>query len=129
MMLATDGVQMKPGLLYDSKQGNLVGNALRTFIGVETAALTFRTKQYSTSYCSHICYGKRFYNDFFLNHQTIALVNNFLSLVSIKPITTTTTTNFELKQSDWREGWLLNLIIALFLCRGRGICRVMETRP
>ena len=38
---------------------------LRTFIGVETAALTFRTKQYSTSYSSHICYGKRFYNHFF----------------------------------------------------------------
>ena len=30
--------------------------------------------------------------------------NQALSLVSIKPITTTTTTNFELKQSDWREG-------------------------
>ena len=28
---------------------------LRAFIGVETAALTFRTKQYSTSYSSHIC--------------------------------------------------------------------------
>ena len=28
---------------------------LRVFIGVETAALTFRTKQYSTSYGSHIC--------------------------------------------------------------------------
>ena len=27
------------------------------------------------------------------------------------------------------EGWPLNLIIALFLCRGRGICGVMETRP
>ena len=51
-----------------------------------------------------------------------------LGLVSIKPITTTATTNFESKQSDWSEGWLLNLTIALFLCRGRGICRVMETR-
>ena len=39
-----------------------------------------------------------------------------------------TTTNFESKQSDYGEGWLLNLIIALFLCRGRGICPVMETR-
>ena len=43
---------------------------LRAFIGVETAALTFRTKQYSTSNSSHICYGKRFYNDFFLNRHT-----------------------------------------------------------
>ena len=51
-----------------------------------------------------------------------------LSLVSIKPITTTDTTNFELKQSDKFEGWLLKLINALFLCRGRGICRVMEIR-
>ena len=55
---------------------------LRTFIGVETTALTFRTKQYSTNYRSHICYGKRFYNDFFLNHHTIALVNNCLKLLS-----------------------------------------------
>ena len=57
------------------------------------------------------------------------LLELFWSLVSIKPITTTTTTNFESKQSDYREGWLLNLIIALFLCRARGICRFMETRP
>ena len=51
---------------------------LGAFIGVETAALTFRTRQYSTSYSSHICYCKRFYNDFFLNHNTIALVRNCL---------------------------------------------------
>ena len=60
---------------------------LRTFVGVETAALTFRMEQYSTSYSSHICYGKRFFNDFFLNHHTIALVNNcikFLSCVVIE---------------------------------------------
>ena len=56
---------------------------LRAFVGVETAALTFRTKQYSTNHSSNICYGKRFYNDFFLNHNTIALVHNCLSLVSI----------------------------------------------
>ena len=62
--------------------------ALRTFIGVETAALTFRTKQYSTSYSSHICYGKRFCNDFFLNHHTIALVNNFLKLLNCVVIET-----------------------------------------
>ena len=31
-----------------------------------------------------------------------------LGLVSIKPISTTTTTNFESKQSDQWEGWLLN---------------------
>ena len=45
---------------------------------VKTAALTFRTKQYSTSYSSHIGYGKRFCYDFFLNHNTIALVHNCL---------------------------------------------------
>ena len=61
---------------------------LRTFNGVETAALTFRTKQYCTSYSSHICYGKRFYNDFFLNHHTIALVNNFLKLLNCVVIET-----------------------------------------
>ena len=61
---------------------------LRMFVGVETAALTFRTKQYSTSYSSHICYGKRFYNDFFLNHHTIALVNNFLKLLNCAVIET-----------------------------------------
>ena len=55
---------------------------------METAALTFRTKQYSTSYSSHICYGKRFYNDFFLNHHTIALVNNCLKLLSCVVIET-----------------------------------------
>ena len=61
---------------------------LGAFIGVETAALIFRTKQYSTSYSSHICYGKRFYNDFFLNHHTIALVNNCLKLLSCVVIET-----------------------------------------
>ena len=55
---------------------------LRTFIGVETAALTFRTKQYSTGYSSHICYGKRFYNDFFLYQHTIVPVHNCLKLFS-----------------------------------------------
>ena len=62
--------------------------SLRAFIGVETAALTFRTKQYSTSYSSHICYGKRFYNDFFLNHNTITLVHNCLKLLSCVVIET-----------------------------------------
>ena len=52
---------------------------LRAFTAVETAALTFRTKQYSTSCSSHICYGKRFCNDFFSNHNTIALVLNCLT--------------------------------------------------
>ena len=60
----------------------LESSSLRTFIGVETAALSFRTKQYSTSHSSNICYGKRFYNDFFLNHNTIALVHNCLKLLS-----------------------------------------------
>ena len=63
---------------------------LTAFIGVETTALTFKTKQYSTSYSSHtcICYGKWFYNDFFLNHHTIALVNNCLKLLSCVVIET-----------------------------------------
>ena len=61
---------------------------LRAFIGVETAVLTFRTKQYGTSNSSHICYGKRFYNDFFSNHHTIALVNNWLKLISCVVIDT-----------------------------------------
>ena len=30
----------------------------------------------------NICYGKRFYNDFFSNHSTIALVHNCLKLLS-----------------------------------------------
>ena len=51
-------------------------STLRTFIGVKTAALTFLMKQYSTSYSSHISYGKRFCNDCFLNHNTLALVHN-----------------------------------------------------
>ena len=42
---------------------------LRVFIGMETAALTFRTKQYSTGHSSHICYGKHLCNDFLLNHN------------------------------------------------------------
>ena len=37
---------------------------------------------------SDICYGKRFYNDFFLNHHTIALVNNCLKLLSCVVIET-----------------------------------------
>ena len=36
------------------------GKYLRAFIGKETSALTLRKKQYSTSYSSHICYGKRY---------------------------------------------------------------------
>ena len=63
-------------------------NSLRTFTGVETAALTFRTKQYRTSYSSHICYGKRFYNDFFLNHHTIRLVNSLIELFNCVVIET-----------------------------------------
>ena len=55
---------------------------------METAALTLRTKQYSTGYSSHICYGKRFYNDFFLNHLTIVLVHNSLKLLSCVVIET-----------------------------------------
>ena len=51
---------------------------LRTLISVETGAFTFKTKQYSTGHNSHICYGKRFCNKFFLNHITIALVHNWV---------------------------------------------------
>ena len=72
-----------PRVSSRAKSPGLIG--LRTFIGVE---LTFRTKQYSTSCCSHICYGKRFYNDFFLNHHTTALVNNFLKLLNCVVIET-----------------------------------------
>ena len=61
---------------------------LRTFTGVETAALTFRTKQYSTGYSSHIYYGKRFYNDFFLNHHTLALSHSCLKMLSCVAIET-----------------------------------------
>ena len=61
---------------------------LRAFIDVETATLTFRTKQYSTSYSTHICYSKRFYNDFFLNHNTMALMRNCLKLLSCVVIET-----------------------------------------
>ena len=62
--------------------------ALKAFIGVETAALTFRTKQYNTSYSSHICYCKRSYNDFFSNHNTTGLVRNCLKLLSCVVIKT-----------------------------------------
>ena len=74
--------------IFDRIEIELLVFNLRTFIGVETAALTFRTKQYSTSYSSHICYGTRFCNDFFLNHHTIALVNNCLKLLSCVVIET-----------------------------------------
>ena len=47
---------------------------------------------------------------------------------SLRPIMTTTTTDLKPKQSDWCEGWPLNHIIALLLCRGLGFCCVMETR-
>ena len=66
----------------DWNLNTMKNNKLRAFIGVEAAALTFRTQQHSTSYSSQICYGKRFYNDFFLNHHTIALVHNCLKLLN-----------------------------------------------
>ena len=49
---------------------------------METAALTLRTKQYG-GHSSHICYGKRFCNEFFLNHNTIVL-NKLLGCLVIK---------------------------------------------
>ena len=61
---------------------------LRALFGVETTTLTFRTKLYSTSYSNHICCGKGFSNDFFLNHNTIALVRNCLKLLSCVVIET-----------------------------------------
>ena len=60
----------------------VIPDQLSAFIGVETAALTFRTNQYSTSYSNYVCYGKRFYNGFFLNHHTIVLMHNCLTLLS-----------------------------------------------
>ena len=39
-----------------------------------------------------------------------------------------TTTDFESEQSDQPDRCLLNLIIALFLCRGRSIRCLLETR-
>ena len=74
------------GLLFDIFEINVFTDKgdgyLRAFIGVETGALTFRTKQYSTSYSSHICYSKGFCNVLFLNHNKIALVRNCLKLLS-----------------------------------------------
>ena len=69
------------GLTIESICAGLILFLLRAFIGVETAALTFRTKQYSISYSSHICNGKQFYNDFFLNHNAIAILRNCLKLL------------------------------------------------
>ena len=82
---------LKPGIgISCKKRKHMFADTflLRTFIGVETADLTFRTKQYSTSYSSHICYGKQFYNQFFLNHHTTALLNNFLKLLNCVVIET-----------------------------------------
>ena len=50
------------------------------------ALLNLRCGYYS--YSSHICYGKQFCNDFFLNHNTIALVRNCLKLLSCVVIET-----------------------------------------
>ena len=69
-------VHVKEEILQEVTVSDIVNN-LRAFIGVETAALTFRTKQYSTS-----THGKRFYNDFFQNHNTTAIVHNCLKLLS-----------------------------------------------
>ena len=46
----------------------------------------------------------------------------WLSLVFIRLISTTTTTNFESKRSDLWEGWLLNLIIPFFRYPGCEVC-------
>ena len=51
---------------------------LRAFIGVETAALTFRTKQYSTSTAVISVMA-----NIFLNHNKIALVRNFLKITQL----------------------------------------------
>ena len=83
--------------------------------------MTFRKRVYIPVYC-FVCQ-----RCFARSYKTF--IDYLLSLVSIKPTTTTTTTNFGSKQSDQRKGWLLNLLIALFLCRGGGVCSLMETRP
>ena len=44
-------------------RGDKSHHVIVALIGLETAAFIFRTKQYSTSYSSHICNGKRFCND------------------------------------------------------------------
>ena len=72
--------------------------------------------------------GSNIFQKFYTPHKSQLDPLSTQFLVSIKPITTTTMTNFDSKQSDYPEGWLLNLIITLFLCCGRSICRVMETR-
>ena len=102
---------------------------LRTFTGVETAALTFTTNQYSTGYSNHICYGKRFYNDFFLNHHTIALVHNCLKLLScvvnietdffsFRPKQSILTVSFQLENAHLTSSrTVLNAMIAMHVHR------------
>ena len=74
-------------------------NHLKAFVGVETTALTFRTKQYSTSYSSHICYGKRFYNDFFSNHNTIQILSEQFTWTTISSTTS--------KMCAWKHDFTL----------------------
>ena len=90
LMMLND-VEYKTFKMFVTQMSNylfVISSQLRAFIGVKTAALTFRTKQYNTSDSSHICYGKVFYNDFFLNHNTIVLVRNCLKLLSCVVIET-----------------------------------------
>ena len=103
---------------------------MRNFMSVHwrgTAALTFRTKRYSTSYSSHICYGKRFYNDFFLNHNTIAFVHNCLKLLCCVVIKTALdgtkrinylTVSFQLENVPFNiKSYRLNAVIAIHVHR------------
>ena len=75
-------------------------------IGVGTAVLAFRTKQYSTSHNSHICRGKQFCNDFFLNGNTIALVHNCLRNYSAVWL-------LKLLWTDEKESIILNGFLSL----------------
>ena len=57
MNYQTDYPHLKKLSTTIENQAGLI--SLRAFIGVETAALTFRAKQYSTSYSSHMCRDKK----------------------------------------------------------------------
>ena len=86
----TETKQVEPlTLLVSTKSARLLpDNSLDAFNGFYCTwkPVKFRWKHFG--YSSHICYGKRFCNDFFLNHNTIALVRNRLKLLSCVVIET-----------------------------------------
>ena len=67
--------------------------SLRTLIGVETTAITIKTKWYSTCYSNHVCHGERFCNDYFLNYTIKVLVYNSLTLLVPRVLVLTPSTN------------------------------------